>query len=214
MSFILDALKKSEIDRQQQGGAEFAAIPQSPKASSVPRWLWGVGFLLLLNLAVLLGLWLRPDAAPSPTQGSVPTISEAGPPSAADIAAPPSFEQKVAAARQRPVEQQKKGPTEVVATNTNQAVQAVLISQNPTAVPASEPYPSLQEVRASGASELPDLHLNIHVYSSEPAGRFVFINMTKLREGSQLDEGPVVAEITPDGVVLSHQGQYFLLQRD
>ncbi|MCJ7590219.1 MAG: general secretion pathway protein GspB [Woeseiaceae bacterium] len=214
MSFILDALKKSEIDRQQRGGAEFAAIPLSPKVSSVPRWLWGVGFLLLLNLVVLIGLLLRPDSAPSPTPGPAPAIAEATPPSVEDIAAQPSFEQKVAAARQRPPEQQENGTTELVATNANQTVQAVLISQNPSLVAASDRYPSLQEVRASGSSGLPDLHLDIHVYSAEPEDRFVFINMTKLREGSQLDEGPVIAEITPDGVVLSHQGQYFLLRRD
>jgi general secretion pathway protein B len=62
--------------------------------------------------------------------------------------------------------------------------------------------------------QLPDLHLDIHVYSEVPKDRFVFINMSKLREGSQLAEGPVVAEITPDGVVLGHQGQYFLLSRE
>jgi len=38
--------------------------------------------------------------------------------------------------------------------------------------------------------------------------------MTKLREGEQLAEGPVVAEITPEGVVLGHQGQFFVLPRD
>jgi general secretion pathway protein B len=215
MSFILDALKKSETERQRQGGAEFAAIPQSPKASSVPRWLWGVG-LLILNLTILIGLLLRPDSAPSPMPAlvPVPTVAEVSAPPVANIAALPSFEQKVAEARQRPLEQQEKSSTEVVATNANQAVQAVLISQNPTAVAASQRYPSLQEVRARGGSELPDLHLDIHVYSGQPEGRFVFINMTKLREGSQLDEGPTVAEITPDGVVLSHEGQYFLLRRD
>ena len=42
----------------------------------------------------------------------------------------------------------------------------------------------------------------------------MFINMEKHREQSRLDEGPVVSEITPDGVVLEHQGREFLLPRE
>ena len=71
MSFILDALKKSETDRQQQGNAEFAAVPIGPRATSVPRWLWIVGVLLAINLAVLIGLLLQPDSSPSTTPGRI-----------------------------------------------------------------------------------------------------------------------------------------------
>ena len=61
MSFILDALKKSETDRQHQSNAEFTAVPVSPRAPAVPRWLWAVGILLAINLMVLIGLLLRPE---------------------------------------------------------------------------------------------------------------------------------------------------------
>jgi general secretion pathway protein B len=213
MSFILDALKKSEIDRQRQGGAEFAAIPLGPRSSPVPRWLWIVGVLLLVNLAVLIGLFFKPDSPPS--LATLPVI-EQNSPAAAETAntTPSSFEQQVAAARQRVPEQQLADAGTAVANRTNPTVQSVLISQNPAAVPASDRYPTLQELRASGATQLPELHLDIHVYSGTPEDRFVFINMTKLREGSQLAEGPVVAEITPDGVVLRHEGQSFLIPRE
>lgn len=211
MSFILDALKKSETERQRQSGAEFAAIPVSPRASAVPRWLWIVGLLLIINLAVLIGLLVKPDSPA--VQATLPRIEQSAPQPAREDDLSPSFEEKVAAARQRQPEQQQ-DPVAKAATAKNPAVQAVLISQNPASVPASDRYPTLQEVRASGTMQLPDLHLDIHVYSEVPKDRFVFINMSKLREGSQLAEGPVVAEITPDGVVLGHQEQYFLLSRD
>ena len=211
MSFILDALKKSETERQRQGGAEFAAIPVSPRASAVPRWLWIVGLLLIINLAVLIGLLFKPDSPTLPA--TLPRVGQSAPlPTAGDDPGP-SFEQKVAAARQRQPEQQQ-DPAATTIAQTSPGVQAVLISQDPASVPASDRYPTLQEVRASGTMQLPDLHLDIHVYSEVPKDRFVFINMSKLREGSQLGEGPVVAEITPDGVVLGHQGQYFLLSRE
>ena len=64
MSFILDALKKSETDRQQRGTAEFAGVPSSSRRrEGPPVWLWIVGALLLINLAVLIGVLLRPEMA-------------------------------------------------------------------------------------------------------------------------------------------------------
>ena len=74
--------------------------------------------------------------------------------------------------------------------------------------------PTIYELRANGSITLPDLHLDIHVFSEVPEDRFVFINMSKQREKSHLAEGPTVDEITPDGVVLDYRGTTFLLPRD
>ena len=74
--------------------------------------------------------------------------------------------------------------------------------------------PTAQEVQANGTVSLPELHVDIHVYSETPEDRFVFINMTKHNEGSRLPEGPLVVEITTEGVVLQHNGTQFLLPRD
>ena len=76
------------------------------------------------------------------------------------------------------------------------------------------PGSALDQLRAGGILALPDLHLDIHVYSETPADRFVFVNMTKHREASRLQSGPVVEEITPEGVVLTYQGTRFLLPRE
>jgi len=212
MSFILDALKKSETDRQQQGSAEFTGVPTSPRAPSVPRWLWAVGILLAINLTVLIGLMLKPDTVATPT--AVPARAEPRNLPVAETDSAPSFEDKVAAAQLDPPERQTIDSSIRPDTATSTFVKPVLISQDPSAIPAADLYPTLQEVRASGTSNLPELHLDIHVYGSEPKDRFVFINMVKLHEGSQLKEGPQIAEITPNGVLLEHQGQLFLLPRD
>jgi general secretion pathway protein B len=74
--------------------------------------------------------------------------------------------------------------------------------------------PTLDQLRLNGAINVPDLRLDIHVFSDDPAARFVFINMDKQREGSRIAAGPVVKEITPDGVILEYQGQDFLLPRE
>ncbi len=212
MSFILDALKKSETDRQQQSSSEFAAVPTSPETPSVPRWMWVAGILLTVNLAVLIGLLLRPD--PVLTQVATPSIAATNAPSPEPADPPPSFREKLAAARLDLPTEQKNESIDTSVETPPDPVRPVLISQNPEAIPAADLYPSIQEYRASGSSTLPDLHLDIHVYSTKPGDRFVFINMAKLREGSQLAEGPVITEITPQGVVLEHQGQLFLLARD
>ena len=39
------------------------------------------------------------------------------------------------------------------------------------------------------ARSIPELRLDLHVYAVNPAKRFVFINMRKLREGETLPEG-------------------------
>lgn len=216
MSIILDALKKSETERQQQSAAEFAGVPSGPRAASVPRWLWIVGLLPAVILAVLVGLLLRGESEPVeiPPASAVSTTK----PASVENVVPPSFAEQVTAARQNPPHQQDDvslaASSEAPSEAPSVTVRPALISQNPSAIPASELYPSIHEVRASGSFNLPELHLDIHVYSPEAEDRFVFINMTKLREGAQLAEGPVVVEITPDGVVLGHQGQLFLLPRD
>jgi len=38
--------------------------------------------------------------------------------------------------------------------------------------------------------------------------------MNKHKEGSRLAEGPLVREITPEGVILNQNGTSFLLPRD
>jgi len=211
MSFILDALKKTETDRQQQGGTEFTVVPTSPEAPSVPRWLWAVGLLLAINLVVLIGLLIKPGEN-TPQQTSPSSESTAALPIAGDLP-PSSFEARVATARENPPDEQL-APVIEANQSTRNFVKPDLISQDPSTVAASDLYPTLQEFRVRGATNLPDLHLDIHVFSSNPDDRFVFVNMSKLREGSTLAEGPVVAEITPGGVVLRHEGQTFLLPRE
>ena len=60
--------------------------------------------------------------------------------------------------------------------------------------------------------ELPTLDPWV-VTTAPPAERFVFVNMRKYHEGDTLSEGPTIERITPDGTVLNHQGQRFVLPR-
>src|SRR6185436_20328904 len=76
----------------------------------------------------------------------------------------------------------------------------------------NETLPTANDLSANGTN-LPELHLDIHVHSKNPTDRFVFVNMRKYLEGETLKEGPIVERITSDGVILNQRGLRFLLPR-
>jgi len=71
----------------------------------------------------------------------------------------------------------------------------------------------MSEINLTGQEALPDLHLDVHVFATQAAERFVYINMRKYHEGATLQEGPVLERIRRDGVVLNFHGVRFLLPR-
>ena len=206
MSFILDALKKSETERQQQGPSDFVNIPSGSESSGAPRWLWALGVLLAVNLGVLLVVLLRNDTAEVvPATAQVSSTRQ-------EPAAGASFSEQIREAREREA-----------ASQTSTAAAPEPVVETPATAPARPrpqsgftlaALPTADELVANGQLQMAALHLDIHVYSDEPAERFVFINMVRHREKSRLAEGPVVQEITPEGVILDYRGTRFLLPRE
>ena len=215
MSFILDALKKSETERQQQGPSDFANVPSSSESRGAPRWLWVLGLLLAVNLVVLLGVLVQNDAPESvPAQASdsqqAPTAGQ-------------SFSERIREARERESASRPRAvatPEAAAEPVIEERAPEPVVEQPAPAQPRSQPdftlaaLPTADELRANGQLQMAGLHLDIHVYSDKPAERFVFINMVRHREKSRLAEGPVVQEITPEGVILDYQGTRFLLPRE
>jgi general secretion pathway protein B len=204
MSFILDALKKSETERQEQSAAEFSSVPASSGGANPLRWLWLLAALLLVNVAVLVGILMQPGDDPASrattTRADDVAASEVAPPAVAETTTQ-SFKDRVAnAVNERPpvARVSQSSPPEPPAT---------------TARPETSNAPTLDQLRLDGSLNLPELNLDIHVYSDDPAERFVFINMHKHREGARIEAGPEIREIRPDGVILEYQGQTFLLPR-
>jgi general secretion pathway protein B len=68
MSFILDALKKSESDRQRQSGPALFEVKVTPPRPRFPYWALALAVLLVINIAV--GAWVflhrRHRQAPPP----------------------------------------------------------------------------------------------------------------------------------------------------
>ena len=62
MSFILDALKKSESDRQRQSGPALFEVKVAPPKPQFPYWALALAALLVINIAI--GAWVflhRPE---------------------------------------------------------------------------------------------------------------------------------------------------------
>ena len=68
MSFILDALKKSENDRQRQSGPALFEVRVPPPRSKLPMLAIVIVSLLVVNLGVVGWLMLRKPAAAAETQ--------------------------------------------------------------------------------------------------------------------------------------------------
>ena len=66
MSFILDALRKSELERQRQSGPSIAELPVARDDRRLPLALLAIGLLLAVNVGVLLYFMMRDTKVEAP----------------------------------------------------------------------------------------------------------------------------------------------------
>jgi general secretion pathway protein B len=225
MSFILDALKKSEIERQRQSMPGLMDAPTALRRGRLPLWALLLGSLLAVNIVVLVVVLMK-NGAPwiaassvkqdtSPANLKPPAVDEhfsplnGAPVYAPEIPVPPAESSAAigsAAALVAP-----RAIAQRAAPHSFRRPDPVLTDEE--AADNDEVLPSISEINLTGAQALPEMHLDVHVYATKPADRFVFINMRKYKEGNTLQEGPVLERIRRDGVVLNYQGLRFILPR-
>ncbi len=234
MSFILDALKKSENDRQRQSAPALFEVKVAQPRRRFPLWAGGLAVLLGANILVLLWFVLREPTAPAPSASSADVAAQT--PAAA---APPGMVTVPATSTYIPGNAPSSasiGPDAgvVAPSTTPPLVEEPMLSAQESSVPPdydardyrpaitpdqanavaaarrSGSLPSRDEVLAQGA-QLPDLRLDLHVYDADPSKRFIFLNMRKLREGESLPEGVQLIQITQNGAKLSYRGTQFSL---
>jgi len=274
MSFILDALRKSEHDRQRQTGPGLAEVPVAVARPRTNVWATAAIALLLVNL-IGIGVLLLHRAnheAPAANPASAPPATAATPPAnptaaqAPASAPPPAAQASVTQTLPQPVLQQEtpapsytpgRNPLEAEVSggqegvDAGMAARAAAVPEGPPAVSRAAPaaarggtitYEPLREAQAAVASAvaadkqarattpaesalpnadelaarggIPQLHLDLHVYSAQAQDRFIFVNSRKYREGDTLQEGPVVEQITQRGAVLNYNGRRFILSSD
>ena len=213
MSFILDALRKSENARLRQEHPAMFDARAAATRRRFPAWFLALGLLLGLNLLALLYVLLRdernaavmPDGSvpgvASPISAPAPAASTVGAPADAGSAAPTASAAvpSVAPAARRPSAGVGVTPP---ATTMTQAVAPQSIAA-PTA-----PARTRDDLLAAGDA-VPETQVSLHVYDADPGKRFVFLNGQRLREGDVAANGLRVERIDADGVVLDHRGSDF-----
>jgi general secretion pathway protein B len=256
VSFILDALRKSEHDRQRHAGPGLAEVPVVVPQPRANVWAIAAVVLLIVNL-VALGVWLIRRASapePAPAVTSSPTAEASSPVPQTTVTAlattpPPMLRPAMPApvpeaTGHNPLAAEvSEGPAELEPAQSRSAAAVPegppAVTQAPTrggsvvyeSLPEADPsvlqessaaiptqrgpatgLPTADELAARGG--IAPLRLELHVFSARPAERFVFINSRRYREGDTLSEGPLLEEITRDGVVLNQAGSRFMLTRD
>lgn len=204
MSYILDALRRAEADRERERGqVPGLHTPPAPgvdarPAAGPPRWLpWAGAGLLLTGIAA--GSWWAgspretpPPPAPVPPIAAAPAPGPALPPPLASATLP-------AASPYLPPAPPASPPAAAAPPPPAMA---------PTPAPEA-PIPRLADLPESTRRELPRLAISGSVYSDDPASRFVMVNGEVVREGAKLGAELVLEQIGPRELVLRFRGQRF-----
>jgi general secretion pathway protein B len=230
MSYILEALKKAEQERDI-GAVPSLATPhedERPQPRSY-RWPWVIAALLSVNV-VLVVLLLRDKGAEVAVTAQAPL--EPRPPLAGDQSARVTQQTSEVTVSEAPVSEKAVLPENERALSAGELVvlpePANLHNSSPASLPERELDERIDDMTTAKAnSQLPSWYelpqdfrnrldlprLDLHAYSEEPQNRFILVNLKKYREGERLESGLVLEEILPDGMIMSYQGERFLVER-
>jgi len=218
MSFILDALKKSEQERARHEQPVTLELPRGKQRRVTPVWMVVVLLLLLVNCGLLVVMMQRKHESPEVAVRTTAPVAVTNKISAPMLNKPMRSLEEEAGMATPPAEEDV-AVDDLPAAKTDSAHLPATVTANtgPRMVSASPGSVStsntLESLGGSVALGLPALKLDLHVYAQEPAQRFVFINGKRYHEGEVMAEGPTVEAINTQGAVLAWRGQSFLLPR-
>ena len=212
MSYILDALRKADAQRERDLARGIHAQPVTlsvPAESSGPvSRLWPVVAALIVGAALLaLAMWwsgwlARPAALAVVTVTSAPQVAPVAP----VTPAPPATEVVPAAPPESPP------PAALPAREAPKPAPAVTAYPPATAYPpppaASDPSRllALADLPADVQRELPRLAISGGVYSPTPAQRLLIVNGQVLNEGAEAAPGVLLEQIRPKTAVFNFRG--------
>lgn len=208
MSYILEALKKS--DQQRQRGAT-PTLPTAQFLVAAPKQpmlvYYGLLAAVLLGAGITIG-WLRPWQAEQPAPATEPSAARSPIPrqaAPATLPEPPEMVSKAAQKLPAPHSTPALQPApkvEAMKPDAPAPASPAGVAQAQRAIPMAElPLPIQQEI--------PAMTIQLHAYSSNPSERLVSINSRMLREGGSLTRDLRLEQITPDGMIFSYKGYRF-----
>lgn len=219
MSLILDALRKSDDQRNQSSAPSVASPTAQAPSAAAPRWIWPVVALLAINALVLVWvLTSRQETSPTSVEEPEAVVEARAAQPVAEPVVEPTRRAEVRSLLAETIDEAREARRE-----TTTSTVAASLPEEGNASAASTPPP---ESNASSAPQIdtyqlgqavadwqwPALTLELHVYTDDPSTRFGFINGQKITEGGRLSEGPYVAEISRQGVILEFRSRRLLLK--
>lgn len=193
MSYILDALKKSEQERGHGTAPGIQTMHSSSMryaADKRPIWPFILITVVAANLAFLMFLAYTKDTTPAQ-----PTTNE----SAIDQA------QTQHTSTSENTDSIHEQPTPPI--NNNQTT-----SRNTTSPKQVAPQGSvihIHELPLSVKQQIPAMDFSAHIYSSNPKHRSIVINGSFMEEGEQVSNELTLTEITSKGAIFSFRGYRF-----
>lgn len=231
MSYILDALRRSDQERRQQRGRAPVAGDMRPH----PRHgrgllLAALAALLLLNAAILATWALRqaPGTTAAAGAGDNPAqrVVEQKPPAqapeesllarAADEGEARWLEPWQMGQPEQPDQPKDAAERDAQPPAAAQAPAKPAANAEPAAPAPSEPAeplpmdaPLLAQLPQAMRERLGTVEIGVHVYAQAPSDRFLIFNGRRLREGKTLDSGLKLVAITADGAIFRFEDQPF-----
>ena len=213
MSYILDALKKSEQERGHGTAPSVQTLHSSGISyHSRKSQLWPYFLLaaVIINLAALLYFIMTQSDAD--TSVAVHTANPQAATAVPDVQPTVALDRRVAqSVPTGPDESIVYKPVSMPGTHrTPAAVSPNTVSYLP---PATEQFvPSIVEMSDlpfDVLQHIPALEFSAHVYSTNPQQRSIVINGRFMEEGDHVANDLYLSEITADGAIFDFQGQRF-----
>ena len=212
MSYILDALRKSDQQRQR-GATPTLLTAQSTAAETAPPayFIYGLLAAVLVGAGIVIG-WLHRSQLERP---AAETIAAKPLESSARQTAPASVTPVTPA---RPAHSLSNAgtrgtPPKAVTAATKDAPPPVpekpANTGGPTDLIQEPKVMTIGELPASIRQELPGMQISLHLHSTKPGNSFVSINNQMLQEGAYPAPGLRLERITPDGMIFSYKGYRF-----
>lgn len=215
MSYILDALKKSEQERGHGSAPNVQTLHSSSlnyRSNKTQLWPYMLLAAVLLNLAALFYFMLaKPDTdsharltAPEQPAASTAVTPASTQPSTRLSPAPAAEPLPAADATvYKPIS------LPAGSGSNTQAAAISLPSENASPAQVTGTVPERDELPANLQQHIPMMEFSAHVYSSNPLQRSIVINGRFLEEGDYLASDLFLSEITPKGAIFDFQGQLF-----
>lgn len=195
MSYILDALRKADAQRQRDASrgihAQAASLGPAGRddVSATRKGRAVVAAVALLAAAVAAWLFARDEPAPAVAVVPAPPAVVQTPAAAAAISPPP------------PVPLARAAPAPLPAREAVSAQKATGVAP---AAAASAPPPA--PIAGGLPPDAPRVAISGGVYSPDPAQRMLIVNGQVFNEGSEVAPGVTVEAIQPRTAVLAFRG--------